>query len=269
MPPSRRSLFRSWKVVTVSEMKAFVGLILNMGLIQLPRLKDYWSTHETLNLQFFRRVFSRDRFLQIFWMLHVGDIDGNTKRSKIQPFLDVVIPLFRQYFTPAQAVAVDEAMITFRGRVAFRQYVRGKPHPWGIKAYVLADSASGYLYSLAIYYGKETQLLSRPDLNHTTRVVLTVTQPLFNQGYDLYTDRFYTSPTLALELQKVGTTLTGTVVSDRKGMPNAVREKRRRVKGETRTYYKGSLVCMEWTDKRTIIALSTKHSNRMVDVSSR
>ena len=269
MPPSRRSLFRNWKSVTIPEMKAFVGLILNMGLIQLPRLKDYWSMHETLNLQFFRRVFSRDRFLQIFWMLHVGDIDGSTRRSKIQPYLDVVMPLFRQYFTPRKAVAVDEAMITYRGRVSFRQYVRGKPHPWGIKAYALAESASGYLYSLVIYYGKETQLLPLPGLNHTTRVVLTLTQPLYNQGYDLYTDRFYTSPLLALELEKVGTTLTGTVVSNRKGLPYAVREKRRRVRGETHTYRKGSMVCMEWTDKRTVIALSTKHSNRMVDVPSR
>ena len=113
------------------------------------------------------------------------------------------------------------------------------------------------------------QLLPLPCLNHTTRVVLTLTQPLYNQGYDVYTDRFYTSPLLALELEKVGTTLTGTVVSNRKGLPYAVREKRRRVRGETHTYRKGSMVCMEWTDKRTVIALSTKHSNRMVDVPSR
>jgi len=157
----------------------------------------------------------------------------------------------------------------YRGRVSFRQYVKGKPHPWGIKAYVLAESASGYLYSLAVYYGRETQLLPRPDLNHTTRAVLTVVQPLFNQGYDLYTDRFYTSPILAEELEKVGTTLTGTVMSNRKDMPYAVRQKRRRVRGEVHTYHKGNMACIEWTDKRTLLTLTTKHSNEMVDVPSR
>ena len=50
MPPSRRSLFRSWKPATFIEMKAFIGVILNMGLIQLSQLKDYWMTHETINL---------------------------------------------------------------------------------------------------------------------------------------------------------------------------------------------------------------------------
>ena len=56
MPPSRRSLFRSWKPATVAEIKAFVGVIPNTGLVQLSQLKDYWLTHETLNLQFFHRV---------------------------------------------------------------------------------------------------------------------------------------------------------------------------------------------------------------------
>ena len=36
MPQSCRSLFRSWKPVTVAEMKAFLGVILNIGLVQLP-----------------------------------------------------------------------------------------------------------------------------------------------------------------------------------------------------------------------------------------
>ena len=63
MPPSWRLLFRSWKQATFDEIKAHVGMKLNMALVQLSQLKDYWFTHETLNLQFFRRVFSRDNTL--------------------------------------------------------------------------------------------------------------------------------------------------------------------------------------------------------------
>ena len=250
-------------------MKAFVGLILNMGLVQVPEIKEYWSRHETLNIPFFRRVFSRDRFLQIYWNLHVGEINGPTRRSKIQGIIDLIIPLFQQYFVPSQAVSVDEAMIGFRGRISFRQYIRGKPTPWGIKAYVLSDSDTGYMYSVCLYYGRETQLITRPDLNHTTKVVLTLMQPLANMGYDLYTDRFYTSPTLALELKAIGTTFTGTSMANRKNMPQAVKQKRKRNKGEVKTFRKGSMVVTEWTDKRTLITLTTKHSNRMVEVPSR
>ena len=39
---------------------------------------------------------------------------------------------------------------------------------WGIKAYVLSESRTGYMYNMVIYYGKETQLITKSELNHTT-----------------------------------------------------------------------------------------------------
>ena len=148
-------------------MKGFIAVILNMGIVQLTNLKDYWATDCTTNLSFFRSVFSRDRFFQIFGALHVGDLDGTTKRSKIQPLLDKLRPTIEAAYTPGQQIALDESVISFRGRVGFLQYLKGKPNPWGIKAFALADSKSGYMYKICIYYGKETQLIDRPELPHT------------------------------------------------------------------------------------------------------
>ena len=271
MPPSRRSLYRNWRNISLLEIKAFVGMIINMGMTKLSDVKDYWSRHVTLNLPFFRSVFPRDRFLQIYWMLHVGDATSATKRSKIQPFLDQLLPLFQMYLTPAREVSIDEAMIAFRGRVGFRQYIRGKPQPWGIKAYVLSESRTGYMYNMVVYYGKETQLITAPGLNHTTNVVLTLMSPLANLGYDLYTDRFYTSPQLATELLRIGTTLTGTVMVNKKNMPAATKKTSRSKpkKGDVYTYKKGPMIVMQWTDKRTLTTLSTKHANAMTSVPSR
>ena len=48
-----RSLYNTWKPVTLDEMKAFIGLIINMGIVQLQDIKDYWSHHENLDLHFF------------------------------------------------------------------------------------------------------------------------------------------------------------------------------------------------------------------------
>ena len=113
MPPSRRSV-QELETSHSCRNESVFGRDTEHGIgSNTPRLKDYWSTHETLNLQFFRCVFSRDHFLQVFWMLHVGDIDGSTKRSKIQPYLDLIIPTFRQYFIPAREIAVDEVMISY------------------------------------------------------------------------------------------------------------------------------------------------------------
>ena len=89
--------------------------------------------------------------------------------------------------------------------------------------------------------------------------------PLKGLGYNLYTDRFYTSRALAEELLKIKTTITGTVMTNRKNMPAACKSKKQK-KGDVGTYKKGSLVVMQWTDKRTITTLSTKYGNVMVQI---
>lgn len=41
---SRRSMFQQWKPTTVAEMFKFFGIIIEMGLVQMPKLKYYWSS---------------------------------------------------------------------------------------------------------------------------------------------------------------------------------------------------------------------------------
>ena len=53
-PPSRRGVLSTLYDTCREEMIAFVGLILTIGTIQVPDIKDYWATHQTLNLSFFR-----------------------------------------------------------------------------------------------------------------------------------------------------------------------------------------------------------------------
>ena len=268
MTVSDRSLYRNWKPVSVDEMKGFITVILNMGIVQLANVKDYWSTDDTTNFPFFRSVFSRDRFLQIFGMFHVGDSDSGTKRGKIQPLLDRLCPVFESVYTPAQHIAIDESVISFKGRVSFRQYLKGKPHPWGIKAFVLSESATGYLQRVCVYFGKETQLVNN-DHPHTVRVVQTLVEPFHSKGYDLYVDRFYTSPLLATELQKVGITITGTVQANRRGFPKDITAKRKVPRGTVAAARAGDILVLSWMDKRKVLMLSTKHNASKITVHTR
>ena len=253
-----RSLYNTWKPVTLDEMKAFIGLIINMGIVQLQDIKDYWSHHETLDLHLFRNVMTRDRFSQIFNMLHVGDIDGSRKRHKIQPLLDKLLPNIQKLLIPQRHLSINEAMISFKGRVGFKQYIKDKPSPWGIKAYVLTESKTGYVCNIIVYYGKET-LINTGTQNQTTRVVLTLIDPYKCKGYDLFTDRFYTSPELALYLAKCNTTITGTIQSNRRGLPEEIRrDSRKKTRGNIDAYRVGRIMAMEWTDKRRVLMLTTK-----------
>jgi hypothetical protein len=50
---SQRSNWSRWSDVSVPEMKAFLGLIVNIGLMPLPDIKDYWSNEWITEIKFF------------------------------------------------------------------------------------------------------------------------------------------------------------------------------------------------------------------------
>ena len=64
-------------------------------------------------------------------------------------------------------MSIDESMIGFKGRLSFLQYMPKKPTKWGMKAYVLADSKTGYTYSWRLYTGKMLVLLLLLFHSHT------------------------------------------------------------------------------------------------------
>jgi hypothetical protein len=43
-----------------------------MVIIGLPNMKDYWSQEWSYHVPFFNYIFSKDRFMQIFWMLQLS-----------------------------------------------------------------------------------------------------------------------------------------------------------------------------------------------------
>ena len=47
-------------------------------------------------------------------------------------------------------------MIAYKGRLSFLQYLPKKPHKWGLKVWVLANSANGYTWGQKLYTGKRT-----------------------------------------------------------------------------------------------------------------
>jgi hypothetical protein len=59
--------------VSVPELKAFLGVIINMGLMPLPDIKDYWSHEWITQIKIVGDVMARVHFLQIFWVMHVGN----------------------------------------------------------------------------------------------------------------------------------------------------------------------------------------------------
>ena len=147
-----------WVDVTVEDMKAFVGLLIIMGILRLPRLEMYWQTESRLlQTPGISSVMSRIQFEQIWKFLHLADNTQDNKTDKffkVQHFVDLVMTQFSENYTLHQPVTTDEAMIPYKGRLSFKQYMKNKPTKWGIKVFVPSEATNGYIYRLQIYTGK-------------------------------------------------------------------------------------------------------------------
>ena len=253
--------------LTVPELKAWLGLTLAMGLVKKPNLKSYWCNKSVIKTPLFPNTMLRDRYLHILQFMHFVDNNNATdpadpnrdKLWKIRPFLNALLPRFTTVYSPSQNLSVDETLIKFKGCVQFRQFLPLKRSQLGLKGFVVADSATGYVLDTMIYTGKEGPAVSR-DL--AMGVVLKLVEPYVDKGYRLFVDNWYTSVPLFLELERRGILACGTVRGNRKFLPkdsvDQTKEHVKRLKrGESLFRQNNNLVCVTWKDKKLVHLLST------------
>ncbi|PAA58012.1 hypothetical protein BOX15_Mlig029229g1 [Macrostomum lignano] len=145
-----------WRDCADDEIKKTIAIIFYMGIVRKPEIKNYWATGKFYDNQLFlsENCLSRNRFQQIlsflrFYDCRVGDNDDPLR--KIRPFLNSVKEVCQQNFQPDRDIAVDEELVQHKGRLAFKQYIPSKRARYGIKAYCLCDSKTGYLWSVLVH----------------------------------------------------------------------------------------------------------------------
>ncbi|KAG8229082.1 hypothetical protein J437_LFUL010145 [Ladona fulva] len=253
-----------WKETDIEELKKFLGLCLLIGNIKFPSLASYWSTNPLYFHPVFGKIMSRNRFELILSVLRFVDhsnVNINDKLFKIRPVIDELIEKFNFYLSPGQNLSLDEAMILWRGRLSFRQYVIGKRHKFGIKLYELC-TPEGYVLNVLVYTGKG-MIIEPTAVRHSDAVVHKLLNNYINKGHVVYMDRFYNSVELAEKLIKDGTYICGTINMNRKSNPKDLVVKKIK-KGTVATKYKGPVLVTKWKDKRDVLMISTKHRHEMV-----
>lgn len=216
---------------------------------------------------------SSRRFELILKFLHLSDSrqqpsrgqTGYDKLYKVRPLLNLVLENFQAMYTPTQSLSIDESMVGFKGRLAFLQYMPKKPHKWGMKAWVLADAANGYVWNWKLYTGKEDDSLpSSLGLAHRVVLDLLDDDRLTNKGYHVYMKNFYTSPALFRDLREKQFEACGTIRYNRAGIPEDIRSAKLK-KGESHFSRDDSLLYMKWKDKRDVLMLSTFHDYTFIE----
>ena len=122
-------------------------------------------------------------------------------------------------YKPNRQLAIDETLIKFKRKVHFRQFIPINPGRFGIKAFTVAESSSGFLLNSKIYTGKEGDGVKR-DLGR--KAGMSMIEPYLDKGYYVFMDNYYTSVTLFEELEERKTLACGTVRSNGSGLPKEI-----------------------------------------------
>uniref|UniRef100_A0A3Q1HBI0 Uncharacterized protein n=1 Tax=Anabas testudineus TaxID=64144 RepID=A0A3Q1HBI0_ANATE len=181
------------------------------------------------------------------------------KKNSAEPLYTEMVKACKAHFQPYPNLFIGERMVITRGSVSTKQYIKDKPTKWGYKLFVLADSSSGYTWNFFVYSGQSRSPTGN-SLSYSAAMDL-LPFPLLGSGYRLFTDSFYTSPTLFTDLSEKTIGCCGIIRRNRTGFPqtktNVLPQKAE--KGDIRWIRTGKLLFVNWMDTRQVTMWSTVH----------
>jgi hypothetical protein len=217
----------------------------------------------------------RDRYEILTTFLHFADNseerplrgeDNYDPFWKIRPVMTLCEEKYQQIYSPHCQLSIDESIIKFKGRVHMRQYLPSKPTRWGIKQFALCESKTGYALKFITYCGKNT-IEQIDSFSITETICLKLLEQYENKGHIVFTDNFYTSPTLFKALQTKGIGACGTVKAGRKNMPKEIHPRQLHLnKGDDPVFMRcENMVACAWHDTKRVHFLSTIGTNNTTD----
>jgi len=193
-----------WFDVTPGEFKAWLGIVILMGLKVTLTVRDYWKKSAFWHCPIISGVMTRDRFECILRCVHCVDnttletnksARGYDKIGKVHWVIDGFVARSRELWNPEKFVTVDEIIIAYRGHFSpIRQYIKAKPTRYGLKVWCLVSNPSRYIYNLQVY------LDSNGTFEHGlgARVVNQLVRGMSHKGHCVVVDNFFTSPNYSI-----------------------------------------------------------------------
>jgi len=253
-----------WTDTTLYEIKQFFAALIYMGMVHMGETVDYWG--EGTKQEFITKNFTKNRFTQLLQRVHIAppvaaDVPITDKLYKVRWLYDSIRKKCSELYSPSQNLAVDEAMVAFKGRIGFKQYMPKKPTKWGFKVWSLADSSNGYLLNFEIYTGA-IAAEEKSDESNAHSMVLRLMSPYEGKYYKLWMDNWFSSIPLFNALLAKKIYASGTIRQNRKGFPkqlvkiskSSIFKKER---GKFHFRQSGDVVSTIWMDNGVVSFLST------------
>lgn len=252
----------TWIETNSREMKIFVGVHLLMGVFGLPRIRMYWEQKSRINIV--ADNITRNRFFELRSNFHImdnNDIPINNKDCfvKVRPIYNILQKRCNE-LPVEKNVCVDEQMVPFKGKLSVKQYMRGKPNPWGIKLYLMCGE-SGLVYDFLLYQGSTTELNCNIQkvFGLGGAVVLKLTMLLKKNRHFLYMDKFFTSFNILHALQQNCIYSAGTIRVNRFANPPFISDKELSKMGRGSSYevssnmHNSNIGLIKWYDNKAVV----------------
>ena len=160
---------------------------------------------------------------------------------------------FTKTFAPGKDIAIDEAMVAWRGPLSFRVYNPDKQNKFGFKVFELCDSDC---CKLDFSTGKR----KTSPCGATFDVMDGLIAPYLDCRRTFYVDNFYTSPILFTYLKEHRTLACGTMRANRqKGPPNDMQPKLQEGDKAVTALTDGTLYYLHFMDRKEVRVLTTAH----------
>jgi hypothetical protein len=224
-----------WKDQSLGSIVTWVGMHIGMCLRPRANQSSYWDPRHigALRPDAYGDYMSRNRFNLInkyFYINHAKPQDFVDNKlinplHKVQPLVDILVKTFGDNWTINKYNCVDEGKVPYKGTFCpVQSYDPDKPYKYGPKLHLANDSATGYCWGLSCYTGAGHNYPLEPEdwldnFGFGERTVLHFARKM-PWGSHLYTDRYYSSPNLAVKLRdEYHVYLTGTMIGNRKRHP--------------------------------------------------
>jgi hypothetical protein len=257
-----------WTATCAEEIMLFIGMLLTMGIHRLPAIPDYWSKSSILGVHCVSKCMPLLRFKALMRCLHLNDnskapLPGEAnfdKLYKIRPLYNIVQHNSLNKYMPHRENAVDEAMVLFKGRSGFKQYMPNKPVKRGYKVWMRADSRNGYCCNFEVYTGA-TPGATEHGLGAT--VVKNMVEPLYGKGHHVFYDNFFSSVALVKDLLDNKVYTIGTTRVNRRKWPaclSAIKDLQKAMtRGDSKSFIVegGEVECLVWKDNKCVPFINT------------
>jgi hypothetical protein len=265
----------NWKDVNKAELFKFFAILMVFGISCPSERRMAWDS-ELFRIPIVCNLMSRTRFEQIMRAWHYTN-SANLSQAElrrrnaedpfwsVEPLVKHISSVCMRCYHCGQHISIDEQCIPCKCRHKCRCYNPNKPDKWHLKVFAINDASNGYQWNFYLYRGKDED--RPPEYSATMWPVIKLTHPEIIHGkwHILYTDNWYSSLPLSIEMLKRSVHTVGTTKGNIRGAPKEHQFKRTGPQKKSRGEMKQVKTIVEdkpfyytaWMDKKPVHILST------------